>query len=118
MENPTNSTGHISDEMIEQLRDEAAAAGDEVLVVLCDIALGDGPQGNDGDAWEERYGGGGLDIPRREQDRLQALTQEEALAECARSIAYPAAMDEDVEPFQVGDASLDGRRSPMGGVRW
>ncbi len=69
----------LTDEQIEALRAEAAAAGDTAQRVICCIAL-DGRQDADG-----------VDILDYEdvtlRTALQDMTQDDARAECARVIA-------------------------------
>lgn len=64
----------VTDEQIEALRREAAAAGDDPAVHCCWVALG-----------------------KREPGVTWPFSQEEARAECARIIAAAAAMDNDRE---------------------
>lgn len=63
----------ISDSQIETLRREAAQQGDDAMVHVCHVALGN------------REPGVGQPWPR---------TREEAIAECARVIANAAAQDD------------------------
>lgn len=67
------------DQRVAALRDEAGAAGDDAQYAICIVA-------EEGaiSSWEDRFGGGGLDVTAREQSRIAAMTQEEARVECAR----------------------------------
>lgn len=50
----------ITDDQIRALRTEAAAAGDNVQVHACDVAIGSQEPIATATAYEDRYGGGGL----------------------------------------------------------
>lgn len=70
------STNIVTDTQIEQLRDEAAEAGDYVQVALCDWALGNPPRVADaliGSRWEQ-------------------ATRDDAREECERVIRSAQAM--------------------------
>ena len=68
----------ITDQQIEALRAEAAAAGDLEQAAICDWALGHADAGD----IEERD-----TLEPSEQARVLAMTPEQARAECARVIA-------------------------------
>ena len=76
----------ITDEIIEELRDEAGAAGDMLQVAYCDLALLGETTGLAAEAYARRHG---LPVLRvGDAERMAAR------AECARVIAEAWAMDD------------------------
>lgn len=82
MKTPTATDQRVTlmpDEQIRLLKDSAAAMGDDMTFCLCVIAL----EGSI-DSFEERFGGGGFDLPRSARAELETLTTVEARARVAR----------------------------------
>jgi len=78
----TTTAQTISNSQIRSLRSEAAQAGDEVQVIICDIALNGRLDMDDYD----------MSISPAKIAGLRAMTQEEALVECADAISASEAM--------------------------
>lgn len=76
----TTTTRNITDAQMRALRNEAAQAADFVQVAICDLAL-------DGTFNRDDY----TTLDRAESDRVAGMTQDDAIAECARVIAETAA---------------------------
>lgn len=83
----------ITDDQIRQLRDEAAAAGDDVQRIICDIALGEEEPTPTADAWEDRWGGGGF-AAWEEREIRSVTSAEDAREVCQRAIDAARAMDD------------------------
>ena len=82
------ATIKITNAQIKALSDEAASAGDDMQHATCLVAL-EGPI----DSFEERFGGGGLDLSRSQREQLEEMTQDEARSICAQAIADAKAME-------------------------
>ena len=93
------ATTPLTDDMISDLRDEAKEHGDEALVHVCDVALGNEDPVTTGDAFENRYGGG--DMYPAQRAILACDGVETARAECAAAITSARAMDSDTPMVQV-----------------
>jgi len=76
-----------------RLRREAAAAGDDAQVIVCDIAMGDEDPIATAEEWAARYGGGGFD----EHVRRVVLREGRSVADALRasSLAFIRMMAED-----------------------
>lgn len=86
----TTETKSITDAQIRTLRTEARAAGDAVQAHACSVALGDEEPVTDGNAWEDRYGGGGFS--RVEARGMMAVkSADQAREMCAKAIRAAAA---------------------------
>lgn len=90
--NNTNLTETITTAQIRELRAEAIEAGDDVQVILCDIATGDEDPIATGVAWEERFGGGGFEGHQRVT--IMGCTSAEVAREmCADAIRAASAVE-------------------------
>lgn len=79
-------SNYVTDEQIKALATEAADFGDDMQVLICTVAI-EGAI----DSYEDRFGGGGHRVTRDQIERLEAMTQDDARAECARVIDYARA---------------------------
>lgn len=74
---------------IRALRAESSDAGDVVRAFICSVALGDEQPADDADAFEERFGGGGL-LDHEKRAVMAIGSREDAIRECARIITDSA----------------------------
>lgn len=77
---------------IEALRVESMSHGDDIMTVICDLALGKGDELMDegGGSLANVYTGMSIDSPQWRG--LDSMTQEQAIAECAKVIRRAGAM--------------------------
>jgi len=78
----TTTAQNISNSQIRSLRNEALRAGDDIQAVICDIAL-------DGMVDMDDYV---IDASPEKIAELRAMTQEQAIADCAEAISAAEAM--------------------------
>lgn len=85
MTNTTTVTGEmVSDSDIRDLRAAAGEASDLVQVHACSVALGDESPVTGPEAYEERYGGSGMDATERARImRIDSATTARRLCERA-----------------------------------
>ena len=86
-------TQTLTDDMIHELREEAKEHGDDALVHICDVALGNEDPVTTANAFEDRYGGG--DMYSAQRAILACDGAETARAECAAAITSARAMGDD-----------------------
>lgn len=70
-----------TDADIVELKNAAAAAGDDLTWCTCVIALE-----GEIESFEERFGGGGFSLPQSARVELETMSQREARARCARHV--------------------------------
>ena len=82
----TNVTAeNISNAQILDLLAEAMVDGDDVLVHVCGVAIGDEEPISTPEEWEERYGGGGY-APGHMDGCIRFDSVDSCRVECARVI--------------------------------